>query len=413
MAYSIGLTLYNLAARPVDEVAPLQPSRPAGSLVWLHVPGLDSLGGMAELARKLIEDDGVSVVVTLPQDMAQDLAGALIRPAPTRRIPAGAIVVPAPLDFPRRVQAFLDHWRPDLGIMAEGELRPALLHEAAQRKLPLIMVESRAPHLMPGREGWYPGLIRAALAEFRLILALDDSAGRALRRAGADPERLMVTGRLEEASAALPYVESDRAALARGLATRPVWLAADVAQSEEGAVIAAHRETLKMAHRLLLILAPQDPSRAEALARHMEETEGWRVACRQSEEEPETETEVYIVEGGAEYGLWYRLAPVTFLGGSLEGAGCLRNPMEAAAMGSAILYGPRSGEFGAIYGRLGAVRAARMVGSGADLGQALGDLLSPDRAARQAQAAWAIASDGADVTARIMDLVRDILDGTA
>lgn len=409
MAYSIGLTLYNLAARPVDEPDAVPPARPAGSLVWLHVPGPDSLGGMAELARKLIEDDGVSVLITLPADLVAAQGEA---PA-TRKLHPEALVVAAPLDFPRRVQGFLDHWRPDMAVMAEGELRPALLHEAAQRKLPMIMVEARAPHLMPGREGWYPGLIRAALAQFRLVLAIDDSAGRALRRAGADPERLMVTGRMEEASAALPYVESDRAALAQGLATRPVWLAADVTEAEEAAIIAAHREALKLAHRLLLILAPQDPGRADALARQMEETEGWRVACRQSEEEPETETEVYIVEGGAEYGLWYRLAPITFLGGSLEGAGCLRNPMEAAAMGSAILYGPRSGRFGAVYGRLGAVRAARMVGSGADLGQALGDLLSPDRAARQAQAAWAIASDGAEVTARIMDLVRNILDGTA
>jgi len=40
----------------------------------------------------------------------------------------------------------------------------------------------------------------------------------------------------------------------------------------------------------------------------------------------------------------------------------------------------------------------------ADLAQALGDLLSPDRAARQAQAAWTIASEGAEVTARLMNL---------
>lgn len=80
-------------------------------------------------------------------------------------------------------------------------------------------------------------------------------------------------------------------------------------------------------------------------------------------------------------------------------------------MGSAILYGPRSGVFGAAYGRLGAARAARMVGSASDLGLALGDLLSPDRAARQAQAAWTIASEGAEVTARVIDLIRGILEG--
>ena len=99
------------------------------------------------------------------------------------------------------------------------------------------------------------------------------------------------------------------------------------------------------------------------------------------------------------------------LGGSLAGTGCLRDPLEPAALGSAILYGPRPGPFGTTFGRLGAARAARAVGSTADLAEALGDLLSPDRAARLAQAAWAVASDGAEVTERVMDLIRRIMDG--
>ena len=398
MAYSIGLTLYNLSARPEAEAPSSRPARPRGVLVWLHAPD-DSLAAMLELARKLIDDDGVNVLLTHPHPLADNQTEAILQPAPS--------------DVPRGVQDFLDHWRPDLAVMAEGELRPALIHEAVQRKLPLLMAAARAPHFLPDRAGWYPGLTKASLAAFRQILAVDDSAARALRKAGADPDRLLVTGRMEEASAALPYVESDRAALAKLLETRPVWLAVDVAQAEEPAIIAAHREALKLAHRLLLILVPQDPARGPELARMMEETEGWRVACRRSDQDPDTETEVYIVEGGAEYGLWYRLAPVTFLGGSLDGAGCARDPMEAAATGSAILYGPRSGAYGTTYGRLGAARAARMVGSGSDLGTALGDLLSPDRAARQAQAAWNIASEGAEVTARVMDLIRAILDGEA
>ncbi len=396
MAYSIGLTLYNLAARPPVAPAPQRPARPGGTLVWVHVASADSLGSMLELVRHLIEDDGVGVLLTLPPGLT----------APTE-----ALVDRAPLDFPRPVQDFLDHWKPDLAIFSEGELRPALIHDAVQRKLPLLMVEARAPHLMPDREGWFPGLVKSSLLAFRRILSLDDAAARALRKAGADPERLQIAGRMEERSAALPYVESDRAALARALATRPVWLAADVAEAEESTIIATHREVLKLAHRLLLILAPQDAARAVALSQRMEAEEGWRVACRLSEQEPDTETEVYVVEGGAEYGLWYRLAPVTFLGGSLEGAGCARNPMEAAAMGSAILYGPRSGAFGGAYGRLGAARAARMVGSAGDLTMALGDLLAPDRAARQAQAAWTISSEGAEVTGRVMEMIRNILDG--
>ncbi|MCW1918279.1 3-deoxy-D-manno-octulosonic acid transferase [Rhodobacter sp. KR11] len=387
---SVGLTLYNLGARP-EGVQNAPPPRPGGSVVWCHAPG-EALAPMLELARRLIDEDGVTVLVTCDGQPA-----------------TAALVQPAPLDFPRDVAAFLDHWRPDVAVMGGGELRPALIHEAAARRIKLLMVEARAPWI--GRQGFFPGLVKASLGAFARVLAVDEAAARALRKAGVEGDRLMVTGRMEEPSAALPHVERDRAALAQSFATRPVWLAADIAVAEEAAVITAHREALRLAHRLLLILVPRNPDRADALAQAME-AEGWRVACRAHDQDPDGETEAYIVSD-AEYGLWYRLAPVTFLGGSLEGDGCRRNPMETAAMGSAILCGPKPGAWGTAFGRLAAARAARMVGSGADLAQALGDLLSPDRAARQAQAAWGIASEGAEVTERVMGLVRNVLDGEA
>ena len=403
MGYSLGLTLYNLAARPAVDPDAGRVARPAGLLVWLHSGAGEGLAGVVELGRQLIEEDGVGVVLTLSSAPEVDEA---------RAMGSQAILQIVPPDFPNFAQGFLDHWRPDLGIFSGGELRPTLIYEATQRALPLLWVDARAPHLTADRDGWFPGLIKAALAPFRAILAVDDSAARALRKAGVEDERLHILGRMEEASAALPHIESDRAALAQILATRPVWLAADVAPEEEAAVIAAHREVLRLAHRLLLILVPQDPARSEALAARLEAEEGWHVANRGRDEEPENETEVYIMDRGADYGLCYRLAPVTFLGGSLQGEGCARNPMEAAAMGSAILYGPRAGNYAAAYTRLGAARAARMVGSAADLGLALGDMLAPDRAARQAQAAWMITSEGADVTATVLQMARAILDGT-
>lgn len=396
MAYPLGLTLYNLASRPaVTEPAP-RAARPRGRLVWLHAPAEDVATVMAEFANHLIEEDGVAVVLTSP--------------APPSPAPSGPIHQAPPPDSPRDVQAFLDHWRPELVVFSDGELRPAAIHECAQRKLPLLMVNARAPRLIPGRDGWYPGLVKSAVQGFAHILALDDPAARAFRKAGAEPGALQTTGRMEEASAVLPHVESDRAALARLMATRPIWLAADVAPPEMPHVIAAHRQALQLAHRLLLILVPQDAASAPALVARLEAEEDWRVALRHSDQDPDTEIEVFVADA-SEYGLWYRLAPVTFLGGSLEGAGCSRNPMEPAALGSAVLYGPRPGAYGLACGRLGAARAARMVSSGGDLAEALGDLLSPDRAARQANAAWIIASEGADVTERVMSLIRTIMDG--
>jgi 3-deoxy-D-manno-octulosonic-acid transferase len=397
MALSIGRTIYNLTGRREPGADASRPVRPLGQVVWLHASEAVALAGVLQLARRLAADLDVSVLITSHKALGIKVP-AMIEQRP-------------PLDSATDAKVFLDHWQPDLIVMTEGEVRPAALLEAADRKIAVLMVDARTPYLIKGRDGWYPGLLRRCLQTVRQVLTVDESATRTFRKAGA--LNVATAGRLEEGSAALAYHEPERAALAELFATRPVWLAADVPAAEEAAVIAAHRSALRLAHRLLLIFVPQDPSRAPQIAAQMEASEGWMVAQRGLEQEPEADTEVYIPDAASEYGIWYRLAPVTFMGGTLQGDGCARNPMEPAALGSAILYGPRPGAFGTVFGRLGAALAARAVGSPTDLGDALADLLSPDRAARLAAAAWTVASDGVDVTNRVIDLSRRILAGEA
>lgn len=397
MALSIGRTLYNLTGRREPGADASRPARPLGQLVWLHASEAAAVGGLLQLARRLVDDLDLSVLITSQKPLGIRL------PRMIEQLP--------PLDSATDAKTFLDHWKPDLIVMTEGEVRPAALLEAADRRLAVLMVDARTPYLIKGRDGWYPGLLRRCLQTVRQVLTVDEAATRAFRKAGA--LNVATVGRMEEGSAALSYHEPERAALAELFATRPVWLAADVPAAEEAAVIAAHRSALRLAHRLLLIFVPQDPTRAPQIAARMEAGEGWMVAQRGLEQEPEADTEVYIPDAASEYGIWYRLAPVTFMGGTLLGNGCARNPMEAAALGSAILYGPRAGAYGTVFGRLGAALAARAVGSPTDLGDALADLLSPDRAARLAAAAWTVASDGVDVTDRVIDLSRNIIDGEA
>jgi 3-deoxy-D-manno-octulosonic-acid transferase len=158
---------------------------------------------------------------------------------------------------------------------------------------------------------------------------------------------------------------------------------------------------------------PERPDRADGLALSLEQAEGWRVARRSAEEEPDTEVEVYIADAPAEMGLWYRLAPVTFLGGSLYGGGSRRDPFEAAALGSAILHGPQGGPWAPALARLAEARASRPVAGPGDLADGLTDLLSPDRAARLAQGAWAVATAGAEVTDRIVMQIRAVVEDRA
>lgn len=396
MAYSLGLTLYNLANRGAAASDTVWPKRPAGPLVWLHAPGEDSLPQMIGLSQRLEEDHGLNILLT--SDTAPDFRHT------------GIVWQPTPADNPAEARRMLDHWKPDVIALAEGELRPALLHEAHERRIPSALVDARAPVIMRGREGWWPGLMRGLLGAFDAVITIDGPAARAFRRAGVNPKCVQVTGRMETPSTVLPCAEAERAALATLLATRPVWFAAGLPEAEEAAVIAAHRGAMKLAHRLLLILSPQDPARIPALVDRMEQEEGWVVASRCREEEPDPDVQVYISEPGVEFGLWYRLAPITYLGGGMTDTGISRDPMEAAALGSAIIHGPRAGAFGATLGRLAATQATSLVRNAAELGSSLAELLSPDKSARLAQAAWAVQSDGAEATDKVIKVICDLLE---
>lgn len=109
-------------------------------------------------------------------------------------------------------------------------------------------------------------------------------------------------------------------------------------------------------------------------------------------------------------GLWYRLAPVSFVGGSLTDRGG-HNPYEPAALGSAIIHGPHVRNFRDIYERLNAFGGALCVKDAPELTKAVTDLIRPDHRAPMAYAAWEISSSGADVTDKALALILDHLPG--
>lgn len=397
MPLSLGLTLYALRDRAGTAAYLPVAARPDGLLVWLHSPHADGCQALRMLAQRLTADGALSVVITRPG------------PVPAAALPPGIICETVPPDRAGPARAFLDHWKPQCALAVDGELRPVLMSEAQARGIPIMLADARTPALPEGRDGWYPGLVRGLLGRMEAVMAVDEQAARSFRRFGAAASSVLLTGRMEQPSAVLPVNEAERAALSQLLATRPVWLASHLPEEEEAAVIEAHRAVLRLAHRLLLIIVPDDPARVPALMQRMADVEGWTVACRSAEAEPDPEVQVYLADSPGELGLWYRLAPVTYLCGSLTAGGCRADPLPVAALGSAIVHGPRSGAFGGSIGRLAAAQATALVGSSADLAQTLGELLSPQRAAWLAQAAWTVTTEGAAATERALSLLREMV----
>jgi len=375
--------------------------RPDGRLMWIHAASVGESLSILELARRLLDErpDLHCVITTGTVTSAKALEG---------RMPARMVHQYIPLDVVPAVDGFLDHWKPDLAVWTESELWPALLDGVGRRGIPLVLVNARMSEKSYKRWRWWRGTAAAILGNFDYAMAQDEATARYLQGLGMPADKVEIAGSLKEGSAPLPHDERMRKAFARAISGRAVWLAASTHPGEEAVVSAAHHQARRSFPELLLILAPRHPERGDEVAQLLRE-DGWSVSQRSKGQEIDGRTDVYLADTIGEMGLWYRLAPVTFLGGSLETIGG-HNPFEPAALGSAILHGPHVFNFADAFTRLGAADACVGVPNGAALADELEKVLRPEQAALLATAAWEASSDGADVTDRVLKVLQSHLE---
>ncbi len=375
--------------------------RPDGPLVWFHAASVGESLSLLELIRRLAEDrPELKFLVTTGTVTSAEVMSA--------RLPPEAFHQFIPVDAMPFVRRFLDHWKPDLAIWTESEFWPSLICETKSRGIPMLLINARMSKTSHDRWRFLRGMARALVRRFDEAHVQDDITAGYLRRLGLPMSRLKVTGTLKEGAAALPCDENERTRLARVLNGRPVWLAASTHPGEEDVALDAHAIALRGNPRLLLVIVPRHPHRGDELA-EMLDRRGVQYARRSKGEDIAGDDQVYLADTMGELGLWYRIAPISFVGGSLEPIGG-HNPFEPAALGSAILHGPYVSNFVDIFQRLSEANAARLISSPASMAEAVNDLLNPDVAAAAAHAAWEVCSAGATVTDQASDLITDHLD---
>ncbi len=378
-------------------------------------------GGAAETSEATLNiwcHVGQSVEIPALIHMFEQLEGTRVNLTISRGVtlpetlPEEIVEYPRPLDLYQMVERFLEEIDPGVVLFAGLDFPPSAAAVCRDKAIPAILFNASASQ--------DAGLSRA-LSGFRRrtklrgmagILTTSEGDAETLQRMGADRARIEVTGPLREVFEPLPCNESERGDLARLINTRPVWVAAGIDMSERAAVEEAHKTASRLSHRLLLIVAPMKASDGPALLKAFE-ADGWVVAQRSAGGEPDPDVQVYVADTEDETGLWYRLAPICFVGSTLVSTAGGNDPAEAAALGSAIISGPFLGRHEEIERRLREAGALRRVTTGNELGAAVIDLLAPERAARMAHRAWEVSSAGADVAGRIIELIEQHADRAA
>ena len=371
--------------------------RPEGLLVWACLPDLTEAEVLSSLLPPLEAEMGDVTLLLTTQG-----------PDPNDSVPHDVLHQISPKFEPTAIRNFLEHWQPDVVIWMQPEI-DLVAHGALKKSgISVIWMGARAPQDRGLTQRFKLSALRDAVVELDSIVPKDGASRRELLQLGVPFEKMEVTGILQPLSQVPSCDTEERDRIAQKLDARPVWLAVGVDPREENAILSAHRMLIRKSHRLLLVMIPQDPARAADLTAQLE-NDSWIISSRSKDDYPHRDDQIFVVDRANECALWMHLASITLIGGTMAG-GANRNPLDSAALGSVVLFGPEGGRHAASLDRLTRAGAARRVRDAATLAVEIEHLLAPDKAAEMAMAAWDVTTKGADVSEFLMRRLLDLLD---
>jgi len=379
-------------------------ARPPGPLVWLHAASVGEAVSLLSLIDRLSrERPTLNLLVTTGTVTSARLL--------ENRLPASPVRHQfVPVDRPLYVRRFLDHWRPDLAIWVESELWPNLVAATQARGIPTVLLNGRMSQGSYRRWQAWRGLITPLLGRFALCLAQDAAQAARLGELGARDAGTV--GNLKSAAAPLPVDAHELSRLGGEIDERPRWLAANTHPGEEDAAAAVHRKLAPRHPGLLTVIAPRHPARAGEIAAALR-GQGLSVARRSQRNAITPDTAIYLADTLGEMGLFYRLADIAFIGGSLTPMGG-HNPLEAALLGCAVLHGPDMSNCIATVAELTASGGAISIGGVDELAAALDRLLAdPAERRRRGRAAGAVATRDNGVLDQVLSRLAPLLDAIA
>jgi len=350
--------------------------RPAGPLIWAHAASVGETIAIVPLMETIL-DLGVNVVLTTGTLTSAQVA--------EERLGENIIHQFVPLDLKPAITRFLDHWQPDLALMAESEIWPMTIMELGFRRIPQVLVNGRLSDRSFASWKKRPYIAEALFENMSHVVAQSDVDAERFEALGARP--VTVSGNLKVDTTPPPVDERALHSIARQLSLRPTWAAISTHDGEERLAAEIHMMLRSRHPGLLTIVVPRHPDRAPGLVAELAGM-GLRVVTRSSGDRIRSDTDILLGDTIGEMGLYLRLTEIAFVGKSLTGEGG-QNPLEPAMLETAVLAGRNVQNFREAYQRLIDSGAAKLVADRDMLAGAVNFLLLNDSTRRAMMAAGA------------------------
>jgi len=352
--------------------------------IWLHAVSVGESRAAAPLVRALKQ--------AFP-DHALVMTGttAAGRETVTQLYGESVIATYLPYDYPEAVQAFLERFRPSLGILMETEIWPNLLAQCVTNDVPVVLANARLSEKSAAGYRRWRALMAPAIRSLAAVCAQSEADAARLRELGAP--RVEVTGNLKF------DLTLDEAQLAAGRewkakVGRPVLLLASTREGEEKILL----NELKN-ESFLTVVVPRHPQRFDDVASI---SQSRRTRARL----PAPGDQVHLGDTMGEMAFYYAACDVAVIGGSFLPLGG-QNLIEALAAGAPVVLGPSMFNFAeATQLALRANAAIQVADAAAAIDQVRELFSSPEKRQRMAAAGRALCEAHRGATRKHLALLK-------
>jgi len=310
-------------------------SQQSAKSLWVHAVSVGEVtASIALISRLKAEYPDCPVILSTMTDTGQQVARS--------KVPAGVRVLYMPFDLAFIIKRFISRTNPGLFVIVETEIWPNVIRVAAEKGLPVFIVNGRISEKSFRGYSRISPLMKRFLRPVTSFLMQTEADADRIRRMGAEKERVIVTGSFKFDIPQQPAPPSWA-----GKLKGTVIVAGSTHPGEEALMLDVLRKNLSTFPLLKLVLAPRHPERfqeVEELVKSSGITFVRRTTIETATSSALADAKIVILDSIGELASVYGIADIAVIGKSFIGRGG-QNPLEPAQCGKAIICGPHMENF--------------------------------------------------------------------
>ncbi|WP_208349902.1 3-deoxy-D-manno-octulosonic acid transferase [Pseudaestuariivita rosea] len=365
--------------------------------LWIHAASNGELASVRFLIKHLVEhDETLRILITTNTQTARAMANRWMLPRVS--------CILSPIDLRNCTRRILRNWHVTGLIVVENELWPNRLTVCHAEDIPVGYIGARLSEKSAKTWGKFPQLIKNTLHCITWASAQDELSKDRLTKLGLAKDKWLPT--IDLKSFFEPADQPVPVAVAQLYDRHSTILAASTHDGEDDLVLQAFKQARDYHPGLHLILAPRHPKRRDQITALLHQHDLTYVQHSTGARRDAT-TAVTLADTMGEMDVWYQLASICFVGGSLVDKGG-HTPYEPLSYGSAVIHGPSTANFARIYQLLDQQNGAICVGSADQLASAIAQLLDPSKREEIVANAEKHIASSADLK-HLIDAITDML----